>query len=80
MTIEALQHFFGWCAVLNYGLLILWFVLGLIARPLLMGLCQKAFRISEETYDRGMFYGIMYYKLGVILLTVIPYIALSIVK
>lgn len=80
MTIEQLRHFFGWCALFNYGLLILWFLLCVTARPFLMDLCRRYFHISEETYDKGMFYGITFYKLTVILFMLTPYLTLRILK
>jgi hypothetical protein len=76
MTMEQLRHFFGWCALFNYALLILWFLLAITARAPLLNLCRRMFRISDETYDKLMFYGISFYKMAVILFTVMPYLAL----
>lgn len=80
MTMTEIRHFFAWCALLNYAVLILWFVLTLVGRSLLMRICRWFFRISDETYDNGMFYGIMSYKLAIILFMLMPYIALKIMK
>lgn len=80
MTIDQLRYFFGWCALFNYALLIIWFLLCVLGRGLLMGLCRKFFNISEETYDKGMFYGITFYKLAIILFTLMPYLTLRVLK
>lgn len=80
MTMDELRHFFGWCAVLNYALLILWFLLYIAVRPLFVAMCRRFFNISEETFDSCMFYGISFYKLSVILFTIMPYFALWIMK
>ncbi|MBK8465773.1 MAG: hypothetical protein IPL32_08080 [Chloracidobacterium sp.] len=80
MTVEQLRYFFGWCAMFNYGLLIFWFLCCISFRGLLLDLCRRFFQISEETYDKGMFYGIMFYKLGIIMLTVMPYFTLRVLK
>ena len=80
MTIEQLCHFFGWCALLNYGLLIFWFLLYIAARQPLMGMCRRFFNVSEETFDKGMFYGITFYKLATLLFFIMPYLALRIAK
>lgn len=80
MNMTEIRHFFAWCALLNYAVLILWFVLSIVGLSLLMGICRRFFRISEETYDTGMFYGIMYYKLAIFLFMLMPYIALRIMK
>lgn len=80
MTMEQLRYFLGWCALFNYGLLIIWFFICIMGRGFLMGLCRRFFQISEETYDKGMFYGITFYKLATILFTVIPYLTLRVLK
>lgn len=80
MTLEELRHFFAWGAVLNYVVLILWVVLTLTAPTLMLELCRKLFRISEETYYKANFYGIMFYKLGILLLFLMPYITLRLFK
>lgn len=80
MTMDELRHFFGLCALLNYAVLILWFLLCIVSRPLLMGVCRRFFRISEETYDNVTFYGITFYKLAIILFMLMPYLALRIMK
>lgn len=80
MTMDQLRYFFGWCALFNYGVLIIWFLLCVTARPLLMDLCRRIFRISEETYDNGMFYGMTFYKLAVILFMLMPYLTLRVLK
>ncbi len=80
MTMEQLRYFFGWCALFNYGLLIFWVLLCVMGRRFLLDMCRRLFLISEETYDKGMFYGITFYKLAIILLTLIPYLTLRVLK
>lgn len=77
---EQLRYFFGWCALFNYALLIIWFVICVTGRGIFMGVCRRLFHISEETYDSGMFYGISFYKLAILLFTVIPYLTLRVLK
>ena len=80
MNMTEIRHFFVWCAMLNYAVLILWFVISIVGRSFLLGICRRFFRISEETYDNGMFYGIMSYKLAIFVFALMPYIALKIMK
>ncbi len=80
MSIDELRHFFGWVAALNYAILIIWFLICVAARPFLMSLCIKLFRVTEETYDKGMYYGLTFYKLATILFALMPYVALRIMK
>jgi hypothetical protein len=60
--------------------LIFWLVLNLAARSLILRMCRWFCCISDETYDNGTFYGMMYYKIAIILLMLVPYIALKIMK
>ena len=51
MTVETLSHFFAWCAVINYAMLILWFLLHIVAHGLFTNLSQRFFGVSAEKYD-----------------------------
>lgn len=77
MTTEILRHFFAWCSVLNYTILILWCVLTLWV-PTSLTIATKWFGVTEEKFNSLNYAGIMYYKLGVILFNLVPYLALRI--
>ncbi|MHB8636978.1 MAG: DUF6868 family protein [Fimbriimonadaceae bacterium] len=79
MTISSLQQFFLWCAVLNYALLIVWWVIFLLPHQWIYTVSAKAFRLTEAEFDRYTFLGIVFYKLAIILFTLVPYTALRIV-
>ena len=78
MTIETLRHFFAWCAVINYAMLMLWFVLHLAAHGWLIGLSQRFFSVSAEKYDSISLKGMFYFKLSIWLFNIGPYLALRI--
>ncbi len=78
MTIETLRHFFGWCALINYAVLILWFFLHIGGHSLLTGLGRRFFNMSSEQYDSMTCRGMLFYKLGIFLFSLAPYIALRI--
>ncbi len=80
MTMDQLRYFFGWCALFNYGVLMVWFLLCISARPLLIDWCRRFFHISGETYDKGMFYGMTFYKLAIMLFMLVPYLTLRVLK
>ena len=81
MNIETVKRFFLWCTVINYGLLLLWSAVFLLAHDWHYGLTTFWFRsVSTEQYDRVMFAGIAFYKILVILFNLVPFLALSIVK
>ena len=76
MTVDMLRHFFAWCAVINYSLLIFWFVLSLAARGLLTRLSGRFFGVNAETYDRINLSAMFYFKLAIWLFNTTPYLVL----
>ena len=79
MTLAVLRDFLFWCAVLNYGFLILWAVLAITAKRPMQQLCLRLYRISPEQCDAIQFAGILFYKVMIFMLFIFPYIALRIV-
>jgi len=77
MNMEAMRHFFAWCSVINYAILILWCVLTLWV-PGWRSIVTRLFGQADEKFGALNFAGIMYYKLGIILFNLVPYIALRI--
>jgi hypothetical protein len=68
-----------WCAVLNYGLLLGWFLLFALPHGWMHQLWGKWFRLSAEQFD-GLTYALMgMYKMGILLFNLVPYVALLIV-
>ena len=80
MTIETVRHFFGWCAVINYALLLLWFILHISVHGLLVGISQKFFNVDSEEYDSISLKAMFFYKLSIWLFFIGPYIALRIIS
>lgn len=80
MTIETLRSFFLWCAIINYGILIVWVVVATIARGPFLRLHQKIFGITSEQFNLLNIAGITLYKMGIFLFNIVPCIALYIVK
>ncbi len=74
MTID----FFLWCAVINYTLLIIWFILHLTLHGLFTGLGQRFFNMSPDRYDSMTCKGMLFFKLAIWLFNLAPYIALRI--
>jgi hypothetical protein len=78
MTLEALRHLLGWCAVINYAMLMLWFILQLAAHGLLTGLSLRFFGIGAEQYDLISLRAMFYFKLAIFMFNLAPYLALRI--
>ena len=51
MTLQSVSNFLLWCAVLNYAVLLAWFVAFRLAHAWMRGLHGRWFHISEERFD-----------------------------
>jgi hypothetical protein len=80
MTIETARSFFFWCAVINYAILLLWSVLAIVWRAGFYRLWCRFFRVSEDQFDMINLGGISIYKIGILLLNLVPCVALYIVS
>jgi hypothetical protein len=80
MSIEKVRHLLLWCAFINYLFVVVWFLLVVLARQWLYGICGNWFHLSTEQFDRLNFTGMMLYKIGVLLFNVAPLIALFIIE
>ncbi len=76
MNLEAIRSFLLWCAIINYGLLLVWFLVFVAARDFVYRLHGRWFRLSVEQFDTLHYGGMVVFKIGVLLLNVVPLIAL----
>jgi uncharacterized protein DUF6868 len=79
MSINMLRDVLLWCAVINYGVLLVWFLFFILAHDFMHRLHGRWFRLSVEQFDALHYAGMGIFKLGIILLNLVPYIALRIV-
>jgi len=79
MNIDVIMAVLGWCTLINFGLLIWWFLFLVVAHEWTLQLHTKWFRISPENFD-AIHYSLMgVFKIGVIIFNLVPYLALRIV-
>jgi len=79
MSIENLLAVLGWCMVINFGVLLLWFVFMTLFPKLTYRTQQIVVDISEPDFRLLMYRMMGQFKLAVIILNVSPYLALRIV-
>ena len=79
MTVEQIREVLGWCAVINIGLLLWWFLMFALARDFVYRLHGKWFRLTPERFDAIHYAGMAFFKIGIFLLNIVPYLALRIV-
>ncbi|MGE5237646.1 MAG: DUF6868 family protein [Chloroflexota bacterium] len=79
MSIEAVRDVFLWCTVINYGVLLWWFLVFILARDWIHRFHGRWFRLTAEQFDSIHYAGMAIYKIGILLFNLVPYVALLIV-
>ena len=79
MAVEIVREVLGWCAVMNYSLLLLWFLMYALAHERLYRLHGTWFTLSGEKFAAIHYAGMAFFKLGIFLFNLAPYVGLRIV-
>jgi len=79
MTIEIVQDLLLWCAIINFGLLLWWFLFITLAHDWTYRLHSRWFKLSVEQFDAVHYAGIALFKLSIFFFNLVPYFALLIV-
>ena len=67
MALELIRDALGWCTLIIFGLLIFWFLFFRMGRDWTYGFHGKWFRLAAEEFDRVHYRGMLYFKLGIVL-------------
>ena len=76
MSLAILKTVLLWSLAFNYGVLLLWFVLILVAHDALYRINARFFHISVQTFDAVNYGGIAAYKTCIFFFNLVPYVAL----
>jgi len=76
MTIELIRTFFGFCTVVNMGILLLWFAGFTFAHDWIYKIHEKWFKIPVEKYDTINYALMGAFKLAIFFFNLVPYLAL----
>ncbi len=76
-SIDTLATFFGWCTALNVGLLLLAMLVFSVFRDIFATITAKMFGVTKEEAAVTFFRVFQQYRLAVVVLNVVPYIALK---
>lgn len=79
MNIGLLQDVLLNCLLINYGILIVWFLAFRLGHAWLFGMHSRWFNLSAERFDTLHYAGMAIYKIGILLLNLVPLIALHLV-
>ena len=80
MTTNDLRDVLLWCTGINYAVLLVWFGVFVFAHDWMYRIHGRWFKFSLETFDAIHYAGLAVYKIGIILLNLVPLIALYIVS
>ena len=69
-----------WCVGLNYAILFLWFGAFVFTHDWMYRMHSRWFKLSLEAFDAIHYGGLAVFKIGIILLNLVPLIALSLVQ
>jgi hypothetical protein len=76
MNVVDLERWLLWSLVLNYAVLLVWFLVFAYAHEALHRLHGRWFRLSREAFDAIHYAGMAAYKIAIIALNLVPYLAL----
>ena len=79
-TIEAMREFLGWCSVINIGLLAFSAIFVVALRTPISSLHAKMFNLDESDLSRAYFQYLAQFKIAIIVLNIVPYLALRIMS
>lgn len=77
-SLESLATFFGWCAVLNIGFLLLTVLMVMLMRDFMTGMHSRIFGVNEADLPAIYFRYMAHYQSLTLVFSVMPWIALKI--
>jgi len=80
MTLESLREVFMWCTLINYGILMVWFLVFAFAHDWMQALHGRWFTLRREQFDAIHYAGMAALKILILIFNLVPWIALSIVN
>ena len=76
MDIKSIRAALLWSALINYGVLMVWFLVFIVAHDWMYLLHGRWFRLSIEQFDTIHYAGMAIYKIGILLFNLVPWISL----
>jgi hypothetical protein len=76
MTIELTRNFLASCTVINYGILLVWFLVFVFAHAWILHIHGRWFHLSRDQFDALHYAGMSVFKIGIILFNLVPFVVL----
>jgi len=80
VTTNEIKHVLLWCVGLNYAILCMWFGSFIFAHDWMYRVQGHWFKLSVETFDAIHYGGLYVFKIGIILLNLVPLVAFYLVR
>ncbi len=78
MRTETVGKTLLWCAIINYAILLVWFIAFLVAHDWIYIFHGRWFRLTVEQFDMVHYAGMALFKIGILLLNLVPFVALQV--
>lgn len=76
-TMDTLTVFLGWCTVINFAVLMWWFVMVVLLRGPIHAIHNRIYTLSDAQFN-GLHYGGMgLFKMIVVVFNLVPYLVLK---
>ena len=79
-NLQALTTFLGWCSVINVIALLVASLMLMLMRNFVAGIHGKMFGVSAEKMSLAYVQYLSNYKIAIIILNIVPYVALRIMS
>jgi hypothetical protein len=77
-SIEILATFFGWCTVINIGVLLIAGLTWILVKEGIIELAARMFGVTKEDMKVTLMRVLAQYRAAIIVLNLVPYVALKI--
>jgi hypothetical protein len=78
-SLETITEFLAWCTAINFGILLLAALMLTVMRSWIVKVHTRIFRLSEEDLLRAYVQYLAHYKIAIIMLNFVPWVALKII-
>lgn len=79
-TIELLREFFGWCSIINIGLILFSTIFLIFLREPISRIHSKFFNLKNDDLSHSYFNFLAHYKIFIIVFNIVPYITFKIMS
>jgi hypothetical protein len=76
VDIEVVRSFLAWCTLMNWILLLVWWVGFAVAGDWIYRVHGKWFQLSRPAFDATHYAGMAFYKILIFVFNLIPYLVL----